>query len=185
MDTDDKKIETETPDIVPVKNKRDGDGLVSMAVLGAVIGMLVGLIPVTAWTYVCKTDFFSLYALCPLAVYLFMRLFRADYDTSSITILVFFSAFGAYLALLSCQAAYHALTFKMSVLDIPLLTVLSLGKPGVIPPYASQIVFPLIFSALGIFISIALLSLSNAGLEDKYEVEAAVSIEVDADAENS
>ena len=150
-----------------VPKGQDGEGLVYLSVLGAVIGIVAGLIPVTVWTYLCKTDFFPLYALCPLAVYLFMRLFRAEYDTSAIMILVFFSVLGTYLALLSCQAAYSVISFKMSVMEIPILTVLSFGNPGILPRSASQIVFPVIFSALGIFTSIVLLAIGKDKPENK------------------
>ena len=163
MDTDEKRLETETPSSAPVNKKRDR--LISPPVIGALIGTIVGLIPVTIWTYIFNADFFPLYVLCPLAVYLFMRLFRTEYDLSSMTVLVFFSAFATYLALLSCQAAYHAVNFKMSALEIPLLTLLSLGNPENLPDTASSIVFPVIFSALGIFASGALLYFSRTVVE--------------------
>jgi len=178
MDNDEKTLEPESLDSTPVKKRRDGEGLVALAVLGALVGMVVGLIPVTVWTYVCKTDFFPLYALIPIAVYLFMRLFRAKHDTSSIMLLIFFSALGAYLALLSCQAAFDVISLKMSVLEIPLLTVLSIGKSGVIPLGASQLLFPVIFSALGIFASIALLSITKTASDNKEQPEG----EADVDA---
>ena len=174
MDTDEKKLENENSINAPAKKGRDGTGFVSLSIVGALVGIVVGLIPVTAWTYVFKANFFPLYALCPLSAYLFMRLFRAEYDASSVMVLTFFSALGTYLALLSCQAAHHVISFKMSVLEIPILTILSFGKTGVIPPTASNIVFPAIFAALGIFVSIALLSLSRLKTADEEvtEVEA-------------
>ncbi len=131
------------------------DAVIPVSVIGGLIGMLAGTLPAAVWVLLFGSSFPPLYALMPLLIWLAIKAFKGLTGRGGVITTAVFSLFGLYLTLLSCQAADHILRFRMSVFDLPLVTAAMIGRRGMLPGpvLSSAIVYPVIFTALGLFLA--------------------------------
>jgi hypothetical protein len=131
------------------------DAVIPVSVIGGLIGMLAGTLPAAVWVLLFGASFPPLYALMPLLIWLAIKVFKGLTGRGGVITTAVFSLFGLYLTLLSCQAADHILRFRMSVFDLPLVTAAMIGRRGMLPGpvLSSAIVYPVIFTALGLFLA--------------------------------
>ena len=147
--------------------------LLHLSVIGAIIGMLVGFIPLTLITYIMGRVYYPLYVIIALMIYLFVRLFRGGRDIRTMIFASVLSLYAAYIARLACLAALYIRYYSLSFTKIPGLVLEAFGKRGTIPDVAtSSFVYPLVFTLLGIVLAIELfrgrvsvLSESNQALD--------------------
>jgi hypothetical protein len=134
------------------------------SLFAALVGAILGLIPATLSAYWFKATFYPLFVAAPLLIYLFNKLFRGSRDMRTFVITTGFSLASAYVTALACHVTVivHQVllvlpTFEMSISRIPGFTVDALVQPSILPESASAFVYPFVFTALGIIITLELL----------------------------
>jgi len=150
------------------------DGLLPASLLSALIGALLGLIPATLFTYITGTVFYPFFIAAPLLAFLFNSLLKGGRDIRALIATAVFSLLSAYVTAVSCQAALYTAIHNMSILQIPLLTSLAIGKSGVLPPSASAYAYALVFTVFGVVVTWELFKSGvwrTAGLESDDEDE--------------
>jgi len=178
-------------------------GLLPVSILAALIGALLGLIPAAVFAYLSGIVFYPLFVAAPLLAFLFNKLLKGGCDIRALIVIIIFSLASAYITALSCQAALYTSAHNMPIYQIPLLVTLALGEQGVLPASASAYIYPLVFTALGIFLTWELLysehkrraaepgdfdsdtdaDSEDADSEDDDSKEADADLETDADAD--
>lgn len=128
--------------------------ILPVSIVGGLLGMLAGTLPATVLTLVLGFSFTPLYALLPFFIDLGIRIFKGYTGKNAVVMTGIFSAFGLYLTALSCQAALYVIKYHMLFFNVPLVTILMIGKSGVLPsPLISAAnVFPLIFTVFGVLL---------------------------------
>ena len=129
------------------------NGLLPISLLAALIGMLLGPIPVIAIVLIAGSVFYPLFVVAPLLMYFFNSLLKGGRDIRALIVTAVFSFASAYMAALACQAAIYTSFRNFSVFQIPTITALIFGRSGALPASASAYVYPLIFTALGVVIA--------------------------------
>ena len=142
--------ETDAND-APAAIKLDSDAHWPVSIVGAFIGMLVGTLPASIWTLIFGASFSPLYLLMPLCVFYGIKILRGYMGRRGFILTVLFSLLGLYLTALSCQAVGDVMKFKMSVFQLPLVTIAMIGEKGALPSpaFSSANVFPFVFTAIG------------------------------------
>ncbi len=140
-----------SPAATETKPGKKDDAHWPTSIIGAFVGMLAGTLPAAAWALIFGASFSPLYLLVPLAVYYGIKLMGKLEGPRGLALLIIFTAIGLYLTLLSCQAAGDVLKYKMSVFNLPLVTITLIGRSGVLPApfFSSANVFPVVFAAIG------------------------------------
>jgi hypothetical protein len=140
------------------------NGLLPISLLAALMGAVLGPVPVVLFAYLTDIVFYPLFVVAPLLAYLFNLLLKGGRDIRAMIAATVFSLACAYITALACRAALYASLHSMSILDIPLITGLAIGEPGVIPSSASAYAYPLVFTALGLAVMWELLTLSKRNM---------------------
>jgi len=161
-------------------------GFLATSFVAALIGAVLGVIPVTLIAFATGMIFYPLFIAAPLLTYPFNSLLKGRRCVGSIIIATIFSVASAYVSAVACQAALYISAHSMSVFQIPLLTALALGKPGVIPATVSAYAYPLVFILFGLAITSELL-VSGGKKKHTVSVDAEENAEIvisDAEPEN-
>ena len=145
MSSNDKKEKVKLPFIAP-----EYDGLLPVSLLAALIGALLGIIPAAVFAYLTGIIFYPLFLAAPLLAYVFNSLLKGGRDIRAMIAAAVFSLASAYLTALACHEALNVAAAGMSILQIPLRTVVAIGDRGVIPSSASAYVYPLVFTLCGL-----------------------------------
>ena len=153
------KTKVSVPLINPAYNRQ-----LPISLLAGLIGAILGPIPAVLLTYFTGAVFYPLFVVAPLLAYLFNKLLKGGRDIRALIAVGVFSLLSAYTTAVACRAALYVLSQKISVLEIPLLVALAFGRSGVIPDSASAYAYPLVFTALGLFVTWELLRAKEQGL---------------------
>ena len=174
-DSEDKSDDADNEDIMEKKEKvklprldHAYDGLLSVSLLAALIGALLGLIPATLIAYLTGIVFYPLFIAAPLLAYVFNSLLKGGRDIRAWIAAAVFSLASAYMTALACHEALYTATHNLPIIQILLRTVIAIGDPGVIPSSASAYIYPLVFTACGLAVIWELFRgtrLRNAGSE--------------------
>ncbi len=144
-----------------------------ISIIGAFVGMLIGTLPASIWALIFGFSFTPLYLLVPLCIYFGIRLFRGVDGKRGLILIIIFSLIGLYLTALSCQATVDVVRFKMSILNLPLVTIAMIGKSGVLPSpaFSSANVFPVVFTAIGVMLTYEPLRKLKGSSENNHQNE--------------
>ena len=123
------------------------------SLLAALIGLLLGPIPVVAGVLIANRIFYPFFVAAPLVMFLFNSLLKGGRDFRALVAAIVFSLASAYLGAVACQVAFYVVNDGVSVFRIPAITAMLLGVSGVLPASASAYVYPLVFTALGVVIA--------------------------------
>jgi hypothetical protein len=132
-------------------------GLLPISLLAALIGLILGPVPVFLCVFFTGRTFYPLYVAAPLIMYFFNSLLRGGRDIRMVVITAVFSLASAYLTILASLAALYTAAINTSIFQIPIYTSWIIGEPAALPKTASTIIYPLLFTALGIAITAELL----------------------------
>jgi len=144
-----------------------------LTIIACLLGAVIGAAPAALYTYFFESMFFPLFVIAPLLAYLLNRLLKGCRDCRAFAILTVFSLTSAYTTLIACRAAVFVLVNDMPIIDIPTLVGYAFGRAGAVSWSPSTIVYPLVFTVLGIFLAWELLRAERvAKLEPEASTEA-------------
>lgn len=125
-----------------------------VSIVGGLLGMLAGTLPASAWVLLTGFSFPPLYALLPFFIYWGIRILKGYSGKGAVIMTGIFSAPSLYLTALSCQAAAYVIKYHMLFFNVPLVTILLIGKSGALPNplISSANVFPFIFTFFGLLL---------------------------------
>ena len=122
-----------------------------------ILGAVIGFILISLFTFYTGKVFFPLFVIAPLLAFLFNSLFKGGRDIRSLIVIAIFSLIFAYSAELAGRAALFARDSDMSAIKIPSLVMEAFGRIEAFTDSLSNNTYPLVFTALGIFLSWELL----------------------------
>jgi len=122
------------------------------SLLAALIGAVVGIVPVVLCAYWFGTLFYPFYIAAPLLIYIPNTLFKGCRDIRALICNAVFSLASTYVGILSCRVALIMLYFEVPISRFPSFLIEAFGLPEILPETASAYVYPLLFTALGIAI---------------------------------
>jgi len=124
------------------------------SILAGIAGAVLGLVLIAVFSYFTKTVFFPLFLIGPLLIYYFNILFRGGRDIRTLIIVIVFSLLFDYTTELAGRAALFAFENpNYNLFSIPRMVAEAFGLPEAFSKSATDNVFPLIFTALGVFLS--------------------------------
>ena len=138
--------------IVPEHTRR-----LPLSVIAALLGVVLGSIPVVLLTYITNITFYPLFIIAPLLIHLLNSVFKGCRDIRAFVVNAVFSLAGMYTTAVACQAALYTSLLGISISWIPRLTAMAFGQPKVLPSSASAYMYLFIFTVLGICIAWELL----------------------------
>ena len=128
-------------------------GRLPVSLLAGLIGALLGAIPAVASILLFSGVFYPLYAAAPLLMLLFNKLLNGGRDIRATVVTAVFSLASAYMTAYACQAALYASSLDVSIFRIPVITFRVIGRSGILSPLVSSYIYPLVFTALGVFVA--------------------------------
>ena len=128
-----------------------------MTLLAALIGAVLGPLPVILVVYITGGIFYPLFIAAPLLAFLFNNLLKGSRDIRSFIAIVAFSVLCTYFTAIACQATLYILRYGISFIEVFPLTFEAFGKSGVLPASASGYAYPVIFTAMGLIVDWELL----------------------------
>ena len=133
-----------------------------------ILGAVIGFILISLFTYSTGKVFFPLFVIAPLLAFLFNSLFKGGRDIRSLIVIAAFSLVFAYSTELAGRAALFARENNISAIKIPSLVVEAFGRIEAFASSLSDNTYPIVFTALGIFLTWELLRagrIAGAGSE--------------------
>ena len=168
-----------------ISKKKTESGSLMMSIIGAFLGMIVGMIPYVIVTVLFKQLVASLifFSLIPIGICFGIILFRGKKKIRSLVLIIIFSVIGMYLSVLLYEAAIIATAYGMPFYTIPVVFILILGTAEIYPIIASDSLYAVIFVALGVFVSWEILryrAKKEAGEELGEEAEKEIEADIHA-----
>ena len=150
-------VETDDEALAQAPKAYKGSGLMTFA--GAIAGVLVGLIPLAAWTYITGKNGWVLYTVVPVCVALFIALFGGWRDKKGMAVTAVFGVLGAFWGAIVVYTAKFLTFIEMSPLLIYPMSFSLVRQSNVFDSFtlSSATIFPVIFVILGILIGWVLL----------------------------
>ena len=187
MGIDEREIEEILSDAESQKDliKHKNNNLLPATLLAALIGLLLGSIPVVAGVLIASRIFYPLFVAAPLLMFLFNSLLGGERGSRTLIITIVFSLISAYLGAVACQVADYVVKDSISIFRIPLIIAMVFGRSGVLPASASEYVYPLVFTALGVVIAMELNRSKSAEQCTDYSVQCTDEDEGEAEAEGN
>ena len=127
--------------------------LLPFSVIAALLGAIIGPIPLLAYIFIGNKILFPLFAVAPLLTHLLNKLFRGGRDVRTLIINIVFSFASAFMALIACQAVSDVIVDKAAISQIPRYFYFLFGTGNALPTTISGYTYPLIFTVLGIAMS--------------------------------
>lgn len=129
-----------------------------LSILAGIAGAVVSLVLLSMFSYYANTVFFPLFVIGPLLMYFFNTLFRGGRDIRTLIIFIVLSLLFDYTTELAGRAALFAFAYPdYNLFNIPRMVADAFGLPEAFSKSATDNVFPLIFTALGVLLSWELL----------------------------
>ena len=126
--------------------------LLPFSLLAALIGAIVGPVPLLAGIFISEKVFYPLFIIAPLLTHFINKLLKGGRDIRALIVNAVFSLVSTYTALLACQATIYLINNNLPLTQLPILIGLQLGGPDVMPEL-STLIYPVIFAILGIAMS--------------------------------
>ena len=131
----------------------ENSGSYLLGILGAVLGMLVGLIPNVLTILFTETIYAMLFALVPLAAMFGYKLFRGKMNTVSVVVVIVVSLLGVVLIPYIEFVYYILQSYSLSLGDAMYAALQLMLDPEVLSDLTGELLQLLLFMALGLFVA--------------------------------
>lgn len=128
-------------------------GLLPISIVGALLGMLVGIIPSIIGILLFKSTYAVLFLTIPLGICGGIIMLKGYRDKCALILMIIFSLLGVYLTIVIYESAIFAVLYNMSLFNIPLITILMFGSADIWSSFSLNSIYAFIFVALGVWIS--------------------------------
>ena len=126
--------------------------LLPFSLLAALIGVIIGPIPLLAGIFIGERVLLPLFIVTPLLTHLINKLLKGGRDIRALIVNAVFSLAGVYITALACQATFYLIMNELPLSQLPILIGLQFGSIESLPA-VSTLIYPLIFTILGIAMS--------------------------------